>query len=222
MMNATPIPAVHPKRNEHGATVSIRAPSSASGEATWFARTAVAVFTPGSSVPSALNDVAVAPWVDGRPQSELAWASVSGQCGGIVGLPALKLRAGKKAASGVIVPEADGRVWLVGPTNGFGGVTHTFPKGTLEGALSHQANAIKECFEETGLRVAIDAFALDVERSTSVVRYFLAHRTGGSPADMGWESQAVLLAPLSALGALLNRPEDQAIIAFLRERAGRV
>ena len=59
----------------------------------------------------------------------------------------------------------------------------------------------------------------DIKRTTSVARYYLAHRVGGSPADMGWESQAVRLVPLAQLGDYLNRPEDKEILEFLRARA---
>jgi hypothetical protein len=54
-----------------------------------------------------------------------------------------------------------------------------------EARLSSRANAIKECFEESGLQVELTGFLCDSVRSTSVTRYYTARRLGGSPADMG-------------------------------------
>src|SRR3546814_3051951 len=92
--------------------------------------------------------------------------------------PPFHVSPGKVASSGVIVEEPDGRVWLVGPTNGFGGYRSTFPKGNAEPELSLQANAIKEAFEETGLRVKITGFVGDFTRTTSVARLYRAVRVG--------------------------------------------
>ena len=66
--------------------------------------------------------------------------------------PPFDLPAGMKAASGVVIEEADGRVWLIAPTNQFGGYNASLPKGTAEDELSLQGNALKEAFEETGLK----------------------------------------------------------------------
>lgn len=121
-----------------------------------------------------------------------------------------------RAASGAVVVEPDGRVWLVAPTNAYGGYKATFPKGTSNGR-DLRATAIKEVFEESGLQVELSAFLVDVSRSLSRTRYYLAHRTGGSPAVMGWESQAVHLAPLSRLKELLNSPNDMPILDALKK-----
>lgn len=205
----------HPKPDENGKPKMIHYPSSPTSAATWESPTDAAVFTPGSAVPAELHGVAVAPWAD-TPEDD-DWDYVDGQNDDMAE-PPLKLSGGKKAASGVIVQEPDGRIWIISPTNQYDGVIHTFPKGGVETGLSYQSNAIKEAFEESGLKVEIDSHAIDVVRSTSVARYYFAHRVGGSPADMGWESQAVRLVPLAQLGDYLNRPEDREILEFLRNR----
>lgn len=55
-------------------------------------------------------------------------------------------------------------------------------------------------------------FLGDFDRNTSRARYYLAKRVGGTPQDMGWESQSVkLLLPEQAKN-LLNRTIDKKII----------
>lgn len=92
------------------------------------------------------------------------------------------------AAAGAAVVESDDRGWVVAPTNAFGGFKATFPKGHSNGP-GLRAAAVKEVFEESGLRVEILSHLIDVTRSTTRTRYYLARRTGGTPADMGWESR---------------------------------
>lgn len=101
----------------------------------------------------------------------------------------IKLPKNKNAATGVIIEEVDGRVWLVHPTNQFGGYAASFPKGKIEQGLPLQANAIKETFEESGLKVEITGIVGDSDRSTSITRYYTAKRVGGDSTDMSWESQ---------------------------------
>lgn len=204
----------HPKPDERGHPKMIHYPTSPSSAGTWESAADAAVFTPGSAVPTMLNGVLMLPWEDAPADDD--WDFVDGQNDELVE-PKFDAK-GKKPASGVIIQEPDGRVWLISPTNRYGGVMHTFPKGGRDEGLSLQSNAIKEAYEESGLQVEIDAHAIDVVRSTSVARYYFAHRVGGSPADMGWESQAVRLVPLEQLGDYLNRPEDREILEFLLNR----
>jgi ADP-ribose pyrophosphatase YjhB (NUDIX family) len=132
--------------------------------------------------------------------------------------PALQTCAGKAPASGAVVCEADGRVWVVSPSNRFGGYTNTFPKGKVDTELSLRANAIKEVFEESGLQVELTGFLCDSVRSTSVTRLYTAMRVGGSPANMGWESQAAHLVPMSKLAQFVSHANDEIVIQSLRER----
>lgn len=198
--------AYHPSLNDDGQPVAIHAPHKASAEDTWADADLPATFVPGGPVPAELNGVPFAPWAD-APTSPDEWEHVEGQNADL-DEPPLELAAGKHAGAGVVVIEDDGRVWLTAPTNKFGGYSYTLPKGTAEMELSLQANAIRECFEETGLQVEITGFLLDVERSTSVARYYTARRVSGSPSEMGWETQAMVLCPLDKLYEYLHAKPD--------------
>ena len=198
----------HPQVDENGKPVAIHHPSAASDIARAGDANSTASFIPGSPVPASLNGIAFQSWVD-APTTLADWNNVSGQVA--LDEPSLVLKRWKKAAAGVVVEEADGRIWLVSPTNAFGGYRQTFPKGKADEGLALQAVAIKECFEESGLRVAIIGLLGDFERSTSICRYYTARRVGGTPADVGWESQAVHLVPKAGLRAMLNMPGDRKI-----------
>lgn len=138
------------------------------------------------------------------------WAKVGGQNAALKKTePPLVTSLGKQAASGVIIREPDGRVWIVKPASGYGGYEHTFPKGKLDPDLSLQANAIKEAFEETGLKVKITGLVGDFEGDTSNTRFYWAERTGGHPKNAHWESEAVKLVPQAELFDYLNKPRDQ-------------
>lgn len=203
----------HPQRREDGRTVWIQNPSTPSAAATWHDPGSVAVWTPDSPVPTELNGLPIGPWQD-FPASLQAWNENEGQLSSMKE-PPLTIPDGMFAASGCVIVEPDGRFWIVAPTNEFAGAIHTIPKGRLDDGLSLQANAIKETFEESGLKVEITSFLCDVKRSQSMTRYYLARRTGGSPAEMGWESQAVLLAPGARLKDLMNKETDQQVIEYL-------
>jgi ADP-ribose pyrophosphatase YjhB (NUDIX family) len=135
------------------------------------------------------------------------WNSVSGQDHNI-NEPALP-KSKKKISTGLIMHEPDGRVWMAKPTNEFGGYKHTFPKGKLEKSLHPQANAIKEAWEETGLKGKIQSYAGDAEGDTSITRYYHATREGGHPLEHGWESEGVVLAHPNNLHKFLNRSRDR-------------
>lgn len=198
----------HPKQSHEGKDVLIHHPTKPSPKAAWSDPDAVATFVPGGDMPAELNGIPFASWGD-HPRSLHEWADVPGQLE--LDEPELEEKPGKHVSAGVVVEEADGRVWLVAPTNAFGGYKATFPKGTQDDGLSLQATAIKEAFEESGLKVEITGFVGDVERTTSIGRYYLARRVGGTPADMGWESQAAHLVPRERLYDLLNRNTDHGI-----------
>lgn len=206
----------HPELDDKGKPVTINYPSKPSDPSTWKNPDATATFTPGSPVPAVLNGVPMKPWAD-APKFLHEWANVEGQKPELdQHFPMTASAQGKSIGAGVIIEEPDGRIWLTKPTNHFGGYKQTFPKGTVEHGLSLQASAIKEAFEETGLKVEITGIAGDYERTTSVARFYLAKRVGGSPAKMGWESQAIRLAAPRDLGKLLNMPVDQDILRDYR------
>lgn len=119
-------------------------------------------------------------------------------------------------ASGAVVVEPDGRVWIYEPANHYGGYEHTFPKGTLEKGLSLEQNAIKEVFEETGLEIELVDFVGDFKGDTSVTRYYLAKRVGGAPWTAHWEADKVKLVDMATVGDThLNKARDRKLIEFV-------
>ena len=208
------MPVYHPMPDEQGKPVLLKNPSKATPLSSWHQANAVATITPGGDVPAELHGVRFDHWSD-VPTSPAAWHCVEGQCG--FAEPAFRPPNGKMPAAGVVVEEADGRFWLVAPSNAFGGYLATFPKGRIEGKVSRQASAIREAYEEAGLKVRITGFLADSDRTQSYTRYYLAQRVGGNPALMGWESQAVHLVPRAALADFLTHPNDLPLLyAILR------
>lgn len=199
--------ALHPRCDEHGKPVTLTRPSQATGLEAWGDPKAVATVVPDGPMPSALHGIPFEPWRD-APTTRAGWANLA--CGATFEEPDFHPE-DMKAAAGVAILEPDGRVWLVSPSNAFGGYATTFPKGKVL-HLQLRVTAVKEAFEETGLRVALMGHLLDVRRSTSHTRYYLARRLGGTPAAMGWESQAAHLVPLEQARALLNRSVDHPIV----------
>lgn len=199
----------HPRRGEKGERVVIKNPSHASAPSTWHSATSVATFLPDGDTPPSLNGIPMTRWRD-APLTNLGWEFVDG-INEDLDEPPLHVPPGKKPAAGVVIEEPDGRIWLIAPTNQFGSYEASFPKGTAEPDLSLQANALKECYEESGLQVEITGFIGDFPRTTSVARMYRARRVGGSPSSMGWESQAVHLVPKSKLNEYLNMAPDHAV-----------
>lgn len=201
-------PLAHPKLNDSGQPVIINTPSTPTLEPTWSDPSTTAVFTPGSSTPQSLGNTEIKSW--NPPQS--GWSGIPGTKESLDRRKTFSEAPGKKTGAGVIIVEDDGRVWVLSPTNAFGGYNATFPKGTVDSGLTMQENAIKEAWEETGLKVDIVGVLGDYERDTSKARYYIAVRTGGSPKDMGWEAQAVSLATINDAKNLLNKQVDQKIL----------
>lgn len=159
-------------------------------------------------IPNKTQIDSMTPWKS--PLVNQNWNDVDGQ--GDFDEPEFKTDSGKRLATGAIIHEPDGRVWLVHPTNEFGGYKATFPKGKLESDLNPRANTIKEAWEESGLKIHLLGHAADVERSTSYTRYYHAKRVGGTPSDMGWESQAVSLVPKNKLKDVVTHANDQSLV----------
>jgi len=204
-------PAYHPRKDEHGKKVVLKEPSIPTALSTWNDPLSIACIVPNGMSPAQINGTTVVPWAD-APESDEGWEALAAQAP--IDEPAFNAPSGYKKAAGVVLREPDGRVWVVAPSNGFAGYEATFPKGTMDGK-SAQATALVEAFEESGLKVRLLRHLVDVKRSQSYTRYFLAERTGGDPADMGWESQAVMLVPMGKLNKVLNNKNDQPIIEAL-------
>jgi len=206
---------LHPRLNDHGDSVQIPTPHMPSVLSAWSSSSELATVVPDGPMPASVNGITIAPW-DSAPTTREEWARLPNN-------PEFDEppfdHMGMEPAAGVVTVEPDGRIWLVAPTKGFGGYQATFPKGKTEDCELH-ATALKEAFEESGLRVKLLAHLVDVSRSTSRTRYYLARRIGGTPSAMSWESQAVHLAPIGRLKELLNNKNDlpvlEAILKFSR------
>lgn len=207
----------HPKKGDKGERVGLKEPSQPSAPGTWHQAKATATFVPEGDFPQHIGGVPLKSW-DQAPVTKKGWNYVPGINSSLREKP-MVVPVGKHAGAGVIIEEADGRIWLVSPSNAFGGYKNTFPKGTCEEGLSMQANAIKEAWEEAGLAIEIVDVLGDFERTTSKARMYIARRTGGNPVDMGWESQAVQLVPPEKLRDVLNMDPDQVIVdAYMRRK----
>jgi len=162
-------------------------------------------------MPSQVAGVAIETWAD-APTTPEAWERLAAEHA--VDEPAFDAPKGYRKAAGTVIQESGGRIWIVAPSNAFAGYQATFPKGTLDGK-SAQATALVETFEESGLRVRLVKHLIDVQRSQSYTRYYLGERLDGNPADMGWETQAVMLVPSTQLHKVLNSPHDTPIVKLL-------
>lgn len=202
---------IHPQRRIDGREVIINTPSTATAPSKWAAQSEQATVTPQAELPSNLNNL---PFSCGATQLPL-WEQRAEHAE--FDEPPFESH-GLTPAAGTVLLEPDGRIWIVHPTNQFAGYSATFPKGTQDAGRSLRATAVRECFEESALLAELTSWLGDVDRSASRTRYYLARRVGGTPADMGWESQAVSLVPARLLGDLLTSPHDQPLLQLLRQQ----
>ena len=213
---------LHPKLHENGGPCTIDAPTEPTPLDCWRAPLQAATVVPGGAMPPSLNGVAFDPW-RAAPDFDAGWTALACDDAPFAE-PEFMPTLGKRVAAGVVIEEPDGRIWVVHPSNGFGGYPVTFPKGRRDAGMPLRATAVREAWEESGLRVVLTGFLCDLERSISRTRYYLGRRIGGCPADMGWESQAVSLVPRAHLLTVLRNPHDVALVAMLpapRDAAGR-
>lgn len=204
---------LHLKKNEDGQPVRLHAPHAPSAPASWLEAGSLATVVPGGALPPALNGIPFAPW-RAAPADSVGWSALAA-CGAAFAEPRFTVPEGRHAAAGAVIVEPDRRVWVVHPSNAYGGYAATFPKGTVDPGVSLRATALREAWEESGLQVELTGFLADSTRSLSHARYYLARRVGGCPSDMGWESQAVSLVPRAALAGLLASPHDAPLVAAL-------
>jgi 8-oxo-dGTP pyrophosphatase MutT (NUDIX family) len=154
-----------------------------------------------------LNGVAL------KPAAARNWAKLRNVATDEPALPA-----GQRISTGLVIVEPDGRMWVVEPTNHFGGYQQTWPKGGLESGLTPQQNALKEAWEESGLQAKITGYVGDFQGTTGTTRYYLAKRTGGAPWRSDWETATVKLVPVDQVAGLLNVQRDRDVLeAALRK-----
>lgn len=198
----------HPRRDDAGRPVPIRRPSEPTQDTSWTDPAVVACFVPDSPVPSMLNGIRMTAWappaVDGIWEG-LAFVQPLQE-------PVFACPAGLAPAAGVVAIEPDGRLWVAQPTNAFGGTAHAMPKGRVDVGSTLIATALREGWEELGVLVKLTGHLVDLPRSATFTRYYVGHRVAGSPAKMGWESQAVVLCPRARLADLLDGPHDAALV----------
>jgi ADP-ribose pyrophosphatase YjhB (NUDIX family) len=202
----------HPRKDEHGKPVHLKQPSTPTPLTAWGDSSAIARVVPDGDMPASVCSLSIDSWRE-APTTSAGWEALAGTM--VFDEPPFTAPPGFKRAAGAVVLEPDGRVWVVAPSNGYAGYAATFAKGGLDGR-SAKAAALVEVFEESGLQVELTGHLVDAKRTLSYTRYYLARRLGGNPADMGWETQAVLLAPRSALASLLTHKNDLPVIEALK------
>lgn len=205
----------HPKPREDGRHVLIKSPTVPTESSTWTDPSAMATFVPGGQAPEQLFGLPMRVW--DAPTTPEEWNAVPGQNPAIDAARPLE-PTWKTPGAGVVILEPDGRVWMIAPTNKFGGDEATFPKGRMDDGISLQATAIKEAWEETGLQVRLVEWLCDVEGRKMVTRYILAIRVGGTPVDAGSETQGIHLVPRHIVPFLVQSARDQAVAAALEEK----
>ena len=207
-----PHPFFHPQLDEFGNRIIISEPINSSEMQAWLNPHGIATYsvTDNKPLPAQLNGVAFKACIPPKQ-----WEPSVGRYR--VDEPPAPEHLGLLMTSGCVVMETDRRIWLAQPTNRFCSLLSTFPKGRLEPGLDLATNAVKETFEETGLLVSPSAYLCDIVRTKSVTRYYLACRIGGTPAAMGWETQAVSLMPPQSLRWALNAVNDRRVITFIEK-----
>lgn len=208
---------LHPYKDNKGESVTIKHPHAPSPIEAWGEADQIATTVPNGPALPVLHEIPFSGW-EGCPTDRSVWSTLLN--GDEIHEPPF-VPNGLPPGAGVVVVERDGRVWVVSPTNRYGGYEATFPKGHLTPGLSLQQSAVKEAYEEAGLHVLLTAHLVDVPRSTTFTRYYLGQRVGGDPRQMGWESQAVHLVPQDRLHAVLKNPYDKPIMEALRAFPGR-
>lgn len=205
----------HPCLDENGKPVVVEHPSTSTDAASWLdsRATAIASRTDTPPLPDAINGVAFDTTFSVVPEKAEPWLKLAPNI--VENEPDFIMPPGYRATSGCVVIEPDRRIWVVFPSNQFGGVICSFPKGRLEPILSLAENAAKETWEESGLYVEPTHFLCDIVRTHVVTRFYCARRITGSPALAGWESQAVGLAPFEKLHELVNREYDRRVLPYL-------
>lgn len=181
-------------------------PSTPTPASCWHNSEKTAIVIADGSMPQRLNGIDIMSWsADAAQWQLLAGADAMRE-------PPFQCPDDLAATTGVMIVEDDGRLWLMTPSEQSSDYTATFPKGSTDEGSQLGRTAVRVAFEQTGLKVTIIAFLVDLRRSRTYTRYYLARRIGGTPADMGWQSQAVLLVPPAQLRLHASHQHDAPLI----------
>jgi 8-oxo-dGTP pyrophosphatase MutT (NUDIX family) len=131
----------HPQLDDDGRQVALRKPSAATGPHCWHDPELAATVLPGRAMPDKLGHIAIAPW-HANGGDGAAWVALAGQVDALE--PPLNVPPGNAGAAGTVIIEDDGRVWLVAPSNQFGGYAATFPKGRIDAGEDQRCAAVRE------------------------------------------------------------------------------
>ena len=131
----------HPRKDDKGLDVQIKHPHQPTSQESWSKSDQLATVTPDSQMPANITGLSIASWRS-APTGAAGWEQLVQDAK--FEEPPMPKVAGKTPASGSVVLEPDGRVWVVSPSNRYGGYTNSFPKGkiTPKEGLSLRANAL--------------------------------------------------------------------------------
>ncbi len=92
---------------------------------------------------------------------------------------------------GVVIFDSEGRVLLRRPTNDFGGYVWTFAKGQQDPGETPEQTAVREAFEETGMRVQLGERIPGTFTSRGYSNVYWIATVTGLPGKPGWETARV-------------------------------
>lgn len=122
------------------------------------------------------------------------------------------------SAGGVVLQAGkNDRVYVIKPSNNFG--PWAFPKGRVDKGESMKQAAIREVFEETGLKAKIKSGKSYLGKGTgkmSVTHFWIMIKTGGHPSKKGWETEKVLYVKWEHAIALFKRAGNRRDILIAR------
>lgn len=129
-------------------------------------------------------------------------------------------RQDETSAGGLVVDTELMAAAIIGRVDRKGRMIWSFPKGHLEAGETAEEAAIREVFEETGLRAAVSAplgtiafwFMLDGKRIHKTVHHFLLIAEPGELSDADVEVDAIEWIPLSDVAARLAYPDERRLL----------
>jgi 8-oxo-dGTP pyrophosphatase MutT (NUDIX family)/uncharacterized NAD(P)/FAD-binding protein YdhS len=216
-----PLHAWHPALPE--GEFAIHVPTTPSPPALWPRKDISLTFVPGAPAPAELNGI---PMRSATPPTDArAWLADSKEDIAIDTPYPFGFASNGRPTAGVVIFEGwpVPRLWLVVPSNGYGGRV-TLPQGGADDGELLPVTALRELFEETGMRARLRSvvgdFGLEYDPTppelraptSNDTRFFEGDRIGGSVRDAGWETQALILATYEDALWLLERPRDRAIV----------